>query len=701
MIVIVFVLLFYSNTNTVFAQEIQEDTTEIELNEVIIHGNQLLNFSNSNLKQMNVERDNFLHISGQTFLENLSNIPGIQLIITGSNITKPVIRGMTLSRVWSGENFVKQEGQQWGLDHGLELDPFTEGNIQIIKGPANVLFGPDAIGGVIHIEKPKFSQIDTQSLSVMLMHRSVNDLWGIHSKYKWSNEHRFFKLQASFQDYANYKVPTDSFVYNSYKLPIDKRRLVNTAGKDVNLSSQFGIQIGSWNVFSNLTYYHQKAGLFKGAFGRPQSMNLNHGESMRTIEDPLQITQHTKALVHILKDFDNSTFENVSSFQLNNRQELSNHRHVLQTDHEALSMNLNTWQNTMRYKWKWNERLTQIGYDVLYQKNYIGGYEFLIPEYLKFQNALYIHHSIFSIPKHKIVLGARIDFSTVKTEDAYRYIYQSGMIDTIPAHTRFSRNFINKNFQAHWDYRINRSSIFQTNISYVERNPNIAELASNGIHHGTFRHEMGDETLESEKGFLLDVGYVYSQNDLDIHVTPFIYYFSNYIYLAPTAYFSTLPEGGQIFQYRQTSAFMTGAEIQLAWTYFRQLKGELNLEYVFSENLQSRYGLPLTPPFTAIKTLEYTFDKKRNILDEMNVRYNIQYVHRQSRIDKYEKETPSYFLHNFSLEKKFQFKSHHFKMDLEVKNIFNTAYLNHLSRYRILNLSEQGRNIAVSIKYLI
>lgn len=683
----------------IVAQDIVDDTDTMMYHEVIISKDKNLNFSNAELKKVSLERNNFVHLSGQTFMENIAQVPGVQMVVTGTNVVKPILRGMTLSRVWVGEHYVKQEGQQWGLDHGVELNPFTEGNISIVKGPATVLFGPDAVGGSIHIEHHKNYALDTHKLQVMSMYKSVNDLYGVNAQFQTLHNKNKFKLQASYQSYGDYRVPADQFVYNSFVLPINDKRLINTSGTDANMLMSYLYDTNDWKIFTQASYFHQEAGLFKGAFGRPQSMDLTHDHSYRNIEEPKQLTDHWKYFVDINKALANGDINAVFSIQNNMRQEKSAHRHSGQLSNEALSLNLITAQGQLSYKHFWSaQQVSQLLFTSSWQKNKISGYEFLIPAYEKVNHGLGYIHSIY-LNKHKINFGIRIDANNYFTENASRVIIINGTEQSIPAHEKMDILYWALNTHFSWDYKLNSQNIFQAHISKIERTPNIAELASNGIHHGTFRHELGDGRLENETGYMLDFGWVYNTANWDIHVTPFLYYFSNYIFLKPTAFFSTLPEGGQLYQYTQSAAFMAGGEVQWLWQMNDQFDGEVAIEYVYAHNITEAQPLPLTPPLSLKNKISYSLSSEYQLLDNLKLSYLFSFFNAQNRVSKNERITPAFNLHDIVIEKSFSVLDSEFKLDIQLRNVLNTPYFNHLSRYRILNIPEPGRSVAVTLKY--
>ena len=117
------------------------------------------------------------HFTGN-FMQAMENIPGVQAMDIGSGFSKPMIRGMGFNRIAVLENGIKQEGQQWGADHGLELDAFNIGTVNVLKGPSSLLYGSDAMGGVIDITSPPVPSVDMLFGDVTLLGKSVNGTLG-------------------------------------------------------------------------------------------------------------------------------------------------------------------------------------------------------------------------------------------------------------------------------------------------------------------------------------------------------------------------------------------------------------------------------------------------------------------------------------------------------------------------------------------
>ncbi len=92
-----------------------------------------------------------------TLMQGISNIPGVAEITTGTGIGKPVIRGLSGNRVLVYTQGVRLENQQFGNEHGLGMNDSGIESVEVIKGPASLLYGSDALGGVLYLNPEKFA----------------------------------------------------------------------------------------------------------------------------------------------------------------------------------------------------------------------------------------------------------------------------------------------------------------------------------------------------------------------------------------------------------------------------------------------------------------------------------------------------------------------------------------------------------------
>jgi iron complex outermembrane receptor protein len=230
------------------------------------------------------------------------------------------------------------------------------------------------------------------------------------------------------------------------------------------------------------------------------------------------------------------------------------------------------------------------------------------------------------------------------------------------------------------------------------RVPYPVETVANGVHHGTFRHEQGSPDLKTENGIQLDFGTDLSFNNFDLEFSAFGSYYQDYIYLSPTARFSPLPDAGQLFKYLQTDALYCGGELSWSYKIIRGISLKQAYDYVWNVNLETSLGLPFTPPPVIQSQLRIELPEAYKSLDKAFFEISHRYSFAQNRVDRNEKRTPAFQLFDLSLGSTIKIKKQQFIIGFQVQNLFNTAYLQHLSRYRLLNLTEQGRNLVFSLK---
>jgi iron complex outermembrane receptor protein len=220
------------------------------------------------------------------------------------------------------------------------------------------------------------------------------------------------------------------------------------------------------------------------------------------------------------------------------------------------------------------------------------------------------------------------------------------------------------------------------------------------VHHGTFRHEQGDGSLRPEHGYQLDASLSRETRSGLISISPYVNYFSGYIYLRPAAQFSTLPEGGQLYRYTQHNAIFTGAELQAEWHPVEALHLEAGADYVFTYNTETGLALPFSPPLRAQAYAEYEWESGRTDSRITRAYAGVRgiAVAAQHRTDRNEAKTPGYVLAECSAGADVRLGKQVADVRVVWANALNTRYMNHLSIYRQLNLPEQGSNVSVVIK---
>ena len=649
------------------------------------------------------------HFTGN-FMQAMENIPGVQAMDIGSGFSKPMIRGMGFNRIAVLENGIKQEGQQWGADHGLELDAFNIGTVNVLKGPSSLLYGSDAMGGVIDITSPPVPSVDMLFGDVTLLGKSVNGTLGGSFMLGIKKSFWYAQVRYSEQHFGDYRIPTDTIVYLTQKMPVYGRKLKNTAGIERNIGFFAQYQRQRYKANYSVSNVYQKTGFFPGAHGIPDASRVEDDGDSRNMELPYSKVNHLKVTTLQQYAWEKLVLSGDFGFQNNHREEWSVfHTHygsqpVPEKDPDKeLAFNLNTLSASVKVRFigssSWEHAL---GWDGQHQRNDISGYSFLLPEYYRSTTGLlwlttYKPNNVISVSG-----GMRYDYGYIHIsshEDAYLadYLRKQGYDEEQVEHYKWNSHAVKKKFG---DYSFSLGLVWtpserhmvKANVGRSFRLPGANELAANGVHHGTFRHEQGDANLKSEQGWQMDASYNLRYNGFSISVSPFVSWFSNYIFLRPTGEWSVLPHAGQIYRYTGAEVLFAGTEATIDIHFLRSFNYRISGEYVYTYNCDEHIPLSFSPPFSMRNTL--TWQRKQVMLYA-----EWQSIARQNRVDRNEDRIPGANLFHLGGSLNIPIRGNQaIEITLTARNIFNTRYYNHLSFYRKVEIPEPGHNFQLLIK---
>ena len=668
-------------------------------------------------QEMSLSTEHFseklLHENRQgTFAKSIEKLPGISAINVGVGIAKPVIRGLSSNRIIVNQQGIKQESHQWGSDHGLEVDQYDVERVEIIKGPASLQYGSDGLGGVINIMPGRIIPANSIAGSLEGVYKTNNEHFGGSAHLSANLDDIFVAARYSRQEFGDYGVPAQQFSYNSFVLPIYNNRLKNTAGQEQNLRVSAGLK-RDWGITRLLFgHYQLNAGLFSGAVGIPRSYALEEDGNLRDIDVPSQSVNHYRFSVHQAVLLGENHLDFNLGYQRNLRQEYSFPEfHSIPSSQIdpgntlALQLELQTWSANLHYEHHLDhKRKLVVGGNVQWQDNERAGFEFLLPDFRTFRSGAFALSEWKMSPAWSVNGGLRLDYGTNDTDFYRQFVWDSNenITDSLIAPVTGQEYFNwSASVGSNWQFLEGRW-LLKANLGKSFRVPYPAETVSNGIHHGTFRHEMGTPGLDSEHGYQLDVSTAWDTDRFSGSFSTYFNYFENYIYLGPTfpARFSPLPEAGQIFRYRQDDAIYTGFELQWEWDIIAGLSLQQAADFVQSYNLNTSLALPFTPQPALKHHLRYTW-LEHGRLEELYIEAGYEYffaAEGQYRVDRSEKPTPAYQLWSASLGIKLNLYHQPVQFNVQVQNLLDTYYLNHLSRYRLINVPEQGRNVVLSLK---
>ncbi len=671
---------------------------------------------------LNIEilREGYLRQNlGGSLMNSLERLPGVSAITIGAGQSKPVIRGLAFNRLVVVENNIKHEAQQWGADHGLEIDQYAIDNIEVIKGPASLMYGSDAIGGVIDIKKRRFPAENSIGGTIDLSGKTNNDYLGTSVSLFGRRERFFADFRATILDRGDYKVPTDSIDIYSYRAALHENHLRNTAGREQNLHLSFGLIERSFQSKFFISSLNGKSGFFANTHGlEPRNVNTElHDRSSREINYPYHSVGHFKLINTSRINRENYTIESDLGFQRNLRKELSpytNHGYMPPVFPDTMDFSPNLERQFEKYVYSGNLKLSwfmddrtriNIGVNSEYQDNRVDGRGFIIPEFQQLNIGGYALGRYFFSGRSMIRLGIRYDHGNISTREyrdwfpspvaayndtTFQFLKRAGSID---------RGFSNLSWSAGYTFTPENWTL-KTNIGKSFRMPIAKELAANGVNYHNFSYEVGNPGLSPEISYQIDGGAEYSTGKFSIEVSPFLNYFGNYIYLNPTPDYDRLYGGGhQVYNYVQSQVLRYGGELHARYQLFESLQFGILGEYIYSEQLSGEkrgFTLPFSPPASAI--LNVSYQKPRLAFAEnAYLSFDYRVTASQYNIVPPEETTDGYQVLNLRTGGEIQRGSNRINISLQVLNLFNNRYFNHTSYYRLINVPEPGRNFIMNI----
>lgn len=647
-----------------------------------------------------------------SLMQTLEGVSGVKAMSIGSGLSKPSIRGLGFNRMAVAEDGVKHEGQQWGDDHGLEIDQFAVDRVEVVKGPAALLHGSDAIGGVLNIFT---NHVPVQPFegAVHLFGRSNNEQLGVSAKVGGRHGKFFYRAHATFIDYADYKVPTDSIQYYSYWIRLKDGRLRNTAGKERDGSVMLGYAGYNFHTDLRISDSYSKSGFFANAHGLEVRLSdIDYDCSRRDVDLPYQWVNHLKVLSHTSWLETDGSIELNLAYQNNLREECSepvSHGYMPKPDgtlERRFNKNTYSGQLVMRHSLGSNHEL-QAGVSAEYQHNRRSGWGFIIPDFEQLAMGAFAFDR-YSIKENLIVnAGIRYDHSCTQIH-AYNDWYESPSLSNQAFWEKKQRTAeLSRHFNSlTWSAGVNWQTgewVLKTNIGKSFRVPIPKELGADGVNYHIFRYEQGNASLDPEESYQADAGVSWSHNGLSVQFEPYMNYFPNYIYLNPTSQFV---EGLQLYYYMQAKVLRYGFEGEAEYELNRHWQMSFKGEYLYAEQLSGEkkgYSLPFSTPWSVDADVKYMFAHVPFInntegQDQGFVGLNFHLVGRQDNIVPPESPTDGFFTLNLSAGKRFLLTPDAvLKIVFHADNLLNTHYYDHISYYRLIDVPEPGRNFSLMV----
>ncbi len=631
---------------------------------------------------------------GNSLADALEKINGVTILKTGSNVGKPVIHGLHGNRVLLVNNGIRQEGQQWGNEHAPEVDPFIADKLTVIKGVDELKYGSDAIGGVVIVDA-----------------RPLKHFPGMAAEFftGYSTNGRKYYGSANFEQQLD-KVPLGYRIQASYKRSANIHTpgytLNNTGLKEYNFSFTAGLKKEHYFIEGYASHFYTKAGVFSGShIGNLQDLQLAIAADK---PDPVFLGEETYSIARPMQEVAHSLFKLKSGYtkgknklyltagaQVNNRQEFDKSR---SNSNPRPQLDLLIYTFTEELAWDHapvGKLKGTVGISLMQQDNSYGG-RYFIPNYTSDTKGAYWIEK-WQQQKWEFHAGLRFDHKQIDT----RRLLYSG--ETVSHHLRYST------FASSGEIIYKPTSLlkFIAGAGLSERAPQVNELLSNGIHHGTATYEEGNPNLDVERSFNASLGFEWKSEDEKFRLNGSVYRndINNYIYRKPEPDKPVLTIAGAFPKiiYSQTNALLRGIDAGMEWKFLQPLQWNVQASMLRATEKASGQWLIFMPSDRLTNELVYTFRESKRFHQPL-LSTELVYVAKQTRVPTsgngkldYKDAPGDYALWNATLSSQVKFDSFTIEMGITVENILDLKYRDYMNSFRYFT-DEMGRNISLRLK---
>ena len=641
---------------------VQLEKLYIDIDEVVVSS---LNQKLSTNQTVNIQSVNMNQLNASSFdlVEGLAQISGVEAISTGNGIRKIVVRGLSGTRVVTLMNGVRVENQQWGGDHGIGFTDLGIGKVELVKGPASIMFGADALGGALYFSDENYTSQKKIQSKINSTFESSSMRFNNQLSLKWTHKELKSNTFVEYGNAADYQLPNKRYLFNS--------RYSNLA-----LKTALGYNMENWVMNLRYQYNYNILGLPGHSHDKePSIQQLTSSSQNRYPTRPTQFnTQHLIKLENKFY-FGTKTLKATLSNSTNRLEEFEAWT-VAEIDMTLGSTQLNldySMPITERFKWTLGTQAA-----LMNTKNKAARTQ-LLPD------ATTTDFGAFSLLEY--------NKGSFSSQAGLRYDTRSIEL----TNSTFSKDFnaysatlgVSKKGE-NQHIRLSYSSAFRT--------PHFSELLANGVHHGTQRYEIGEVNLTSEKGNQLDLSYEWANQHLGLIINPYYHIITDFIALNPLD--STI-NNYPVYRYEQEDKVsIKGVEMNLHFHphFAHQLHIEESITLLEGKNENN--FLPLMPANKFQSLVKYYFEKRQKRVQLHHLFFDYTYHSAQNKVAQNERVSEQYGLINLGLNIVLNNRPD-FALTLGVKNITNKSYISHLSRLKNYGIPHEGRSYFIKLSSTI
>lgn len=624
--------------------------------------------------------------SGKTIGEMLENITGMTALKTGANIFKPMIHGLHSNRVLIMNNGVRLESQQWGSEHGPEIDPFVAEEIHVVKGADGVRYGPDAMGGVVLVEPAALRDSAGYDAKINLAGNS-NGWMGASSAIVNVNPggklaSLGMRIQGTLKRGGNVRSP-EYFIANS------GMREYNFSAAAAWTKTRYGIE-------AFYSQFNTDIGIFSGA----HIGNLTDLQRAIESDTPFVSADFTYDIARPRQHIEHETTKWKAFYQTSEKTKLSltyarqyNLRqeydaHEIDDDIAELNYRITTHSGELMWE---HEKIRgmkgKIGLTGQTQANTWSGI-FFIPNYRNYTGGAFLIERYVGL-RWELEAGLRYDYKWLRT---YEFQNDSTITNTF--------NWSRMSATVGGLVRISPHVRLHANLGTAWRPPAVNELFSNGLHHGAAAVEIGNKNLQAEQIYNASMTLNYEAHEkAGAEVSLYHNFIKDFIYLQPVQPPTLTIRGAfPTFEYRQADANMTGMDASVFWNFAPGLTWQSTASILRARANTPEKFLVGIPADRFSHSIKYTFHAGESIRNPY-LTLKLRHVRRQNRVadsTDYSPPPDAYVLLDFEAGTTLQFGKQELNVHFGAYNILNTSYREYLDRFRYFT-DAMGRNFAIRL----
>lgn len=687
----------------------------VEADEIVVTGmSHASELKRSPIPIVSVDNKYLSESSSNNIIEAISKVPGVSALSTGPNISKPYIRGLGYNRILTLFDGVRQDGQQWGDEHGIEIDQFLIDRIEVVKGPASLIYGSDALAGVVNLLPAVTTPEGQLNINYTTNYQTNNGQYANSLAFAANKKGLVSGLRISQKTASNYQNKYDGRVFGTKYDELD-------FNAHLGINKSWGYSRLNFSAYNNVQEVPDGS---RDSSSRKFVKQISEEDTIRPIVPYNELTNYQIGVIHqLVKHYrlysDNHFILSKGHINLkvgaqqSHRQEFS---HPLHPELAGLNLILNSLTYDVKYHFPEIKELeATIGINGMYQQNKNNNAtEFVIPNHTLLDAGPFVFIKK-EFKKIDLSLGARYDirsfnnnplFTTTNPENGFDKEVPHNPNDTllVKQFDAYSHTFSGFSGSLGSTFILSEALSIKFNIARGYRAPNISEISAKGVHPGTGYQQLGDANFKPEFSLQQDLGLFFDTEHISGSIELFNNNLSNYIYneklLSLNGGDSIYTESGnsyQVFKFRQTQAQLYGGEFSfdihphpLDWLHF-----ENTASFIYGINLggngasitDSTKYLPYIPPFHTNSELRADFKKKIACFSSVYFKIGMQYFAMQDKFySAYgtETKTPGYILIDAGLgfdvvTKK---KKTLFSVSLSASNLTDEAYQSNMNRLK-------------------